>query len=76
METKVNEPIQPLLVSIKEVARLLDISPRSIRRRLSGGEMIEPIRIGGNIRWRLDEVKAWIDEGCPPTGTLDEQAGR
>lgn len=57
---------QPLLISVGELAMILKVSQRSIWRLLSAGKMIEPIRIGGAVRWRFSEVKHWIDQGCPP----------
>jgi prophage regulatory protein len=57
---------EPLLIGAEEVARMLDISPRSVWRLLSAGKLIEPVRIGGNTRWRFAEVRQWIADGCPP----------
>jgi excisionase family DNA binding protein len=55
----------PLLISVEAVADLLGISPRSVWRRLSSGEMIEPIKIGKSVRWRRQEVIDWVEAGCP-----------
>lgn len=60
-----SESTRPLLISVKAVAEMLDISPRSVWRRVSSREMIEPIRIGSSVRWRLRDVEAWVDAGCP-----------
>ena len=59
------EAIKPLLICVETLAEMLDISPRSIWRRLSSGEMIEPVRIGSSVRWRLQDVEAWVGAGCP-----------
>jgi excisionase family DNA binding protein len=56
----------PLLISVEELATILKISPRSVWRLLSAGKLIEPVRIGGTVRWRFHEVKSWINQGCPP----------
>jgi excisionase family DNA binding protein len=56
---------QPLLIDADELALLLGISKRSIWRRLSSGELVEPVRLGGSVRWRKQEVAAWVDAGCP-----------
>jgi len=58
---------EPLLISVSELATILKISPRSVWRLLSAGRIVEPIRIGGTVRWRFSEVKDWIQQGCPPT---------
>ncbi|WP_437202110.1 helix-turn-helix transcriptional regulator [Planctomicrobium sp. SH664] len=60
-----SETARPLLVSVETLAEMLDISPRSVWRRLSSGEMIEPVRIGSSVRWRLRDVEAWVGAGCP-----------
>lgn len=64
---------EPLLISADHLARLLGISTRSIWRRLSVGELVEPVRIGGSVRWRVDEVKEWIAAGCPSRAGSEER---
>jgi excisionase family DNA binding protein len=61
-----NENLQePLLISVGELAMILKVSTRSVWRLLSAGKLIEPVRIGGAVRWRFQEIKDWIDQGCP-----------
>ena len=55
----------PLLIPASEVARLLGISKRTLWRLLSAGKLPAPVRLGNNVRWRLDEVEQWITQGCP-----------
>lgn len=64
-QTPPSESGRPLLISVETLAEMLDISPRSVWRRLSSREMIEPIRIGSSVRWRLRDVEEWVDAGCP-----------
>lgn len=59
------EPEKPLLISVESLAGMLGISPRSVWRRLSGREMVEPVRIGNSVRWRLQDVEDWVAAGCP-----------
>ena len=54
-----------VLITVEELADMLGLSARTIWRMLSGGNMVEPVRIGKNVRWRLHEVRQWIDDGCP-----------
>lgn len=58
---------QPLLISVDQLAMILGISTRSVWRLLSAQKIVEPVRIGGAVRWRFAEIKNWIDRGCPPT---------
>lgn len=53
------------LIAADEVASMLDVSTRTVWRLLSTGRMVQPLRIGGSVRWRLDEVREWIKNGCP-----------
>jgi excisionase family DNA binding protein len=53
------------LIRSTELAEMLGVHPRTISRMLSSGRIIQPIRLGGSVRWRLDEVEQWIADGCP-----------
>ncbi|MFO0941532.1 MAG: helix-turn-helix domain-containing protein [Pirellulales bacterium] len=58
------EPQLPSLLTIQELAAVLKISQRSIWRLVSNGQLVKPIRIGGSVRWRVQDVKEWVDNGC------------
>lgn len=54
------------MLTAEQVAELLNISERSIWRHLSAGKFLEPVRIGGCVRWMRERLLRWIEEGCPP----------
>ena len=56
---------EPLLLNMKQVAKLLGISERTVWGRSNSGEMPRARKIGSSPRWSLDELKAWIAAGCP-----------
>ncbi len=56
---------QRLLIGIKEVARLVGISPRHVFRRVSTKRFPQPRKIGRSSRWHEGELSRWIDAGCP-----------
>lgn len=58
--------VQPAMITAQQFAGKMQISTRSLWRKLSGGLVPQPIRIGGIVRWSLHEVEKWIAEGCPP----------
>ncbi|TWT41393.1 helix-turn-helix transcriptional regulator [Botrimarina hoheduenensis] len=60
------------LLSAHQVAALLQVSTRTVWRLLSSGELIEPLRVRGNTRWRRAELDAWIEAGCPPVEPGEE----
>ena len=54
-----------LLIDGKEVARLLGVSPRTVWPLKDCGRMPKPIRIGTAARWSYEDIKEWIEQGCP-----------
>ena len=72
--TQTNSPRD--LISADELARRLAISKRSLWRLRSAGELPQPIRLGGAIRWRLEDITKWIADGCPPPRGRDNVSRR
>jgi prophage regulatory protein len=56
---------EPYLITPKELAIRLNVSKRTLWRLRSDGRVPPPLRLGGVVRWRLDEVQNWIAAGCP-----------
>jgi predicted DNA-binding transcriptional regulator AlpA len=65
----IDEPMSdvqgPLLIPALDLARMMQISTRTLWRMRSAGQLPEPVRLGGTVRWRMEEIKNWIDDGCP-----------
>jgi predicted DNA-binding transcriptional regulator AlpA len=55
----------PALITAAQVARLLQISMRTLWRMRSGGQLPAPVRVGSAVRWRIEEITKWIADGCP-----------
>ncbi|KAA3637148.1 MAG: DNA-binding protein [Armatimonadetes bacterium] len=64
------------LVDIEEVAAELNLSSRTIRRLVADGEMPEPVRIGGSLRWDRVVLGRWIEAGCPTQNERDTGGGQ
>ena len=58
-----------LLLDIKALAVLLSRSVPSLRRDDAAGRLPAALRIGGAKRWRVDEIRRWVDAGCPDRKT-------
>jgi len=71
MQTDQTSDELPVLLTIRELAAILKISQRSIWRLVSNGKLIQPLHVGGSIRWRQDEVLKWIEQGCPGMPDLE-----
>jgi predicted DNA-binding transcriptional regulator AlpA len=62
---KAEPDTRPLLVNAATAAKLCGRSLRTWRSWDATGRTPEPVRIGGSILWRLDEIQAWVEAGCP-----------
>jgi excisionase family DNA binding protein len=51
----------PRMIDVKEVATILKVSKRTVWRLVASGELPQPIRFGRNVRWKLEDVEAWIE---------------
>lgn len=56
---------KPLLLDVKEIAKLLGISVRTVWGKSASGYMPKPVRIGKLCRWRREEIEKWVAKGCP-----------
>lgn len=62
-------PLSPLVVDARRLAKLLCCGLRTVRTLDAGGKLPAPIRIGGRVVWRLDEIRAWLAAGAPDRET-------
>lgn len=56
---------QTLLIDSRHVAKMLKLSGRTIWKMQNNGDMPPPIRIGTSVRWRIEDLKKWVSDGCP-----------
>lgn len=63
-----NSPIhEPLLLTTDQAARLLGIGRTSLYSMHTTDRLGPmPVRLGRRILWRHEELKRWVDAGCPP----------
>ncbi|NMC21743.1 MAG: helix-turn-helix domain-containing protein [Thermogutta sp.] len=66
--------VQPELMPVDDVARLLSVSRRTVWRMRDSGHLPAPVRLGGAIRWRRGDIENWIASGCPPVRTAKAKA--
>ena len=75
-EVNAAEVGEPLLITAADLARLLQVSTRTLWRMRSAGDLPEPVRFGGTVRWRLGEIRKWIGEGCPRAQSRENEGRR
>jgi len=54
-----------LLIDTNQVAKLLQVSARTVWKMEHAGEMPKAIRIGKAVRWGYEEIQEWVAAGCP-----------
>ena len=59
----------PLVVDARRLAAMLCAGVRTVRAWDAAGRLPAPVRIGGRVCWRLDEIRAWLDAGAPDRAT-------
>jgi excisionase family DNA binding protein len=63
MESEKNIEKQSLrLLTIKDVAEILRVDTRTVRRYFSNGVIPPPIILGGSVRWRASDIQKWIND--------------
>lgn len=62
-----------LLVTAKEAAAMCGKKLRTWRSWDAAGYIPKPVRLGGSTLWRLEELKSWIEAGCPRRSEWENQ---
>lgn len=67
---------QARVIDAQQLAEILNLSVRTVRRLDSSGKLPRPLRIGGAVRWSLEEISAWIAAGCPDRQKWENTRGQ
>ena len=65
-----------LLISAKAAAAACGKSLRTWRAWDAAGWIPRPVRIGRSTLWRADELRAWVEAGCPRRDEWEAMRGR
>jgi predicted DNA-binding transcriptional regulator AlpA len=71
--------VEPLLVPAATAAPLCGVSEASWYRLKAAGKLPAPVRLGGRVLWRVEELRRWCAAGCPDLRTwqaLEHAGGR
>lgn len=55
---------QQRLISIGDVAKMINVTKRTIRRWANDGTIPKPGKFGGVLRWRACDIQNLIDVKC------------
>lgn len=65
-----------MLLSAVEAAASIGISRSLFYELHAEGKVPAPIRLGKRVLWRKDELRAWVDSGCPNRGDWECRSTR
>lgn len=65
----------PLLLTARQAAALCGKSLRTWRSWDSAGVIPRPVRIRRCTLWRADELREWIEAGCPNRQLWEQNSG-
>ena len=57
----------PAMLTVHDVARMLNCSARTVYRLTDSGRMPRPAKLGSLVRWPRETIERWINDGCPTT---------
>lgn len=61
-ETQLNpDSLPPLLIDVKQVAKLLGVADRTVRRMRDAGKLPPPKKIGRRILWRYADIRKFVE---------------
>ena len=66
--------VEPVLISVKELALMLGVCTRQIWRMLGRGLIPAGIRLGGSQKFNKSVIEDWITKGCPDRQTFENRA--
>ena len=69
--TPAESPVPRFLLRRREAASACGVSAASWDRLVSAGKTPAPIRLGKRLVWRVAELAAWVEAGCPPRAEWD-----
>ena len=53
------------MLTVHDVARMLNCSARTVYRLTDSGRMPRPVKLGVLVRWPREAIETWISKGCP-----------
>ena len=61
------------LLSVKDLAKVLAISVRTVWRLRSAGKLPSPVLVDSSCRWVERDIERWINLGCPGRQAFEAQ---
>jgi predicted DNA-binding transcriptional regulator AlpA len=69
--TDATQAVAPLLVPADVAGPMCGRSVASWWRDHAAGRIPAPVKLGGRTLWRVAELRAWVEAGCPDRRTWE-----
>jgi len=56
---------EPDLIDAETAAAMVGVGRRTWYRYVEHGDVPQPVRFGGSVKWRRGVIDEWIRAGCP-----------
>jgi predicted DNA-binding transcriptional regulator AlpA len=66
--------IVALLLRDSEAAAVVGVSRAHFRRLVATGRAPRPLKLGNASRWRVEELRRWVELGCPRADVVEGRA--
>lgn len=53
------------LLTVRNVADVLRCSTMTVWRLSKKGQIPQPVKVGGMVRWKADSLQEWLSAQCP-----------
>jgi predicted DNA-binding transcriptional regulator AlpA len=68
MQTDQAAPADLQLLSVSDVLALLGVTRTTLFVMRRNGQFPRPVHVGAQLRWRVSDVRAWMDKGGAQAG--------
>ena len=69
-QTRTEQTIEPMLLTVRQAAKVLSISERTLWTLTANGE-IQAVRFGRSVRYDPADLRQWIETKKTSQNTLD-----
>lgn len=67
---------ESFLMTAEQAWRMCNLSKSAWYKARASNRIPAPVKIGGALRWRRDELKRWIAAGCPARTAWEKMCRR
>ena len=68
--------VNPELLTVRDVAAALRVSPRQIWKLNAMGRLPAPVRLARSVRWRSSDIAEFVRLGCPTRERFEAEIAR